>query len=799
MKNRGVGILPAWLSGVVLVVVVIAGGLAATRLTIVQDITALLPRDDRDSVATHAREWGLMKRVILVIGPGEPGSERLTIAADAVAGVLAGIDGVAEVFCEVDMEGVRKGAGLLMKRGASLYRPSGGKIDGEVAAKRLSSLKERLASPEALVMQEYLLADPLGMARDALRGLEAAGAAMGATVRHGHLMSADERYALVFVKIGFDPMEVDRSTRFVEDLDVAIDGSLRKAGVEDLNVHALGGVHFTASSAGVIMSDIRFAFILTIIGVLLIFTFFFRRVVIIPAALLPGGVGIVVALGVMGAMGTEIHALTIGFAATITGISVDYAIHLLYRAFYQEKGTTREKMGKALAAIAMPVALGCGTTVAAFALVATSKFPGMRQLAIFSVISIPTALAVTLLMLPAFHRFLLSSKTALPGLADRVAALLVGMGTGRRSPVAKSAVIGGFVAVFGLGAWGSFTAPRTGDPRAMGHVDDDLAGREAKIKEIFPGLADQALIVASGPDRERALLANDALYNALTQAGFEPGEIFSVSPFMPAMKTQERSLKAARELFRDPDGSLEAAFLEVGFRAEYFLKLRKTIEGQNLTIEDYEGTSLERFVAESVREGEGRWDVLTRLRAGDDALIDRLVKVAASVPGCRVVSERLETRAALSTMQVEIIRMLGIWLVVALVMLTVARRSLLFGLRAVAPAVMGVACGAGFFGLVGRPLTPVSAAALTLVMGLGIDYGIFMQGGRRATVREAAPAVLASAFTTLAAFGVLASARTKAMADLGLIIMVGVLVAVFTAIVLVPLLSPGRAEKAVDP
>jgi predicted exporter len=81
----------------------------------------------------------------------------------------------------------------------------------------------------------------------------------------------------------------------------------------------------------------------------------------------------------------------------------------------------------------------------------------------------------------------------------------------------------------------------------------------------------------------------------------------------------------------------------------------------------------------------------------------------------------------------------------------------------------------------------------------GIDYGIFMQGGRRATVREAAPAVLASAFTTLAAFGVLASARTKAMADLGLIILVGVLVAVFTAIVLVPLLSPQRAEKAVEP
>ena len=117
------------------------------------------------------------------------------------------------------MEGAQKGAMLLMERAARLYRPGTRPFTGEEISGRLASLKTRLASPEALVMQQYLLADPLGFSRDALRGLEAAGGSMGAQIVRGRMVSADERFGLVIAKLDFDPFDVERSARFTAALD----------------------------------------------------------------------------------------------------------------------------------------------------------------------------------------------------------------------------------------------------------------------------------------------------------------------------------------------------------------------------------------------------------------------------------------------------------------------------------------------------------------------------------------------------------------------------------------------------
>jgi predicted RND superfamily exporter protein len=80
-------------------------------------------------------------------------------------------------------------------------------------------------------------------------------------------------------------------------------------------------------------------------------------------------------------------------------------------------------------------------------------------------------------------------------------------------------------------------------------------------------------------------------------------------------------------------------------------------------------------------------------------------------------------------------------------------------------------------------------------MGLGIDYGIFMQPKRSGTLSHTASAVFASALTTVAGFGVLALSRVQAMADLGLIILVGVLGALVAALLLIPALSPKTPDK----
>ncbi|MFO8072176.1 MAG: MMPL family transporter [Polyangia bacterium] len=793
----GPPLLPLWVAAALLAAVAAAGAIGGMRLRMVEDVGALLPEAERADaeLISLARRWGWMRRVAVVVGPGEPGSDRLHEAADAVAEAARGVEGVGEVLGEVDSAAARRAAEVLMERALRLYRPEIDPLDRREAGRQLDQLRERLASPEAMMLQRYLLADPFGMARGALRGLESAGRASGAVTERGHLLSSDRRRALVLLEVEFDPLDVGRAARFTAELDDALRAALSRAEESELGFTALGGPHFSAASAGVIMGDVRQAFVLTAAAVLLVFGVCFRRLRMLPAALLPGGVGIAVALSAAAALGVEMHALTLGFAATITGISVDYAIHFLHRARRESGGDRAARAGSALRVVTRPLLLGCGTTVAAFLLVATSEVPGMRQLALFAAVSVPVALAASLLLLPAFHRLLLGPQPDADGPPERWSMRLAEIGGVRATPLRRVFAISPFVALLAIGAAFGIGAPLSGDPRDLGPVSEGLERREAEIRGAFPGLFDQVMVLASAETRDGALAANDELYGALLESGIARERIVSLSPFLPAGSTQRRALEEVRRMLGEGPENLLGLLREKGFSESYEVQLKERLDVEELRPEDLEETALEELVAESLREIEGRWYALARVSAPGKKDLDELAAAVADAPGCSIVSERLQARRTLEAMQGEMVRMIALWLAVAVVALALVQRSPAFGLRAAFPALVGVAAAAGLFGVLGRPLTPVAAGGMTLVMGLAIDYGIFMQPRRADRARDSAPAVITSALTTTAGFGVLAASRTRAMADLGWIVLVGVSAAVLTAVIAVPAMTRERKKR----
>jgi predicted exporter len=788
-------ILPAPVAIGVFAALLGVGAVGATHIEIEKDVTKLLPEREGGSIAELARRFGMMRKVAVVLGPARPGAEdRLFAAADAVAAALAELDGVAAVTSRVDMEAARRAAAVVLGRAARLAQADRLPRDEAEIRERVRQLKERLAAPEALVLQEYLLADPLGLGRDALKGLEAAGQGQGARVERGRLVSLDGRHALVFLDLAFDATDVERAAPFAEALDRAIGGALREAGAADVPVIALGGVHYAAASASSIMADLRWSAIAITALVAGVFLLFFRRLRLLPLALAPGLLGGAVAAGAMGLAGLRVHALTLGFASTITGISIDYAIHLFHRALGEGAGDTRARMGAALRAVAGPVSLGCATAVAAFLLVASSSFASVRQLAAFAAICVGVSLLTALFLLPSLHRLVLGGEGS--GLRERAERWSMrfarlgggpGVGAGRRA-----AVIAALVALVAAGAFGLSRATLSGDPRDMSYTPPDLLAKQERLAALFPGLADQTLLVAEGATRDEALARNDALFAALRAAGVRDEDIVSVSPFLPSPASQRRSLARASALLGTGPGGARPALAAAGFTTAYVDGLGAMLRVPPVGPEDYRGTSLERLVAEAIAHQGGRWYALTRIRgtAGEAAL----AKIAASVPGCRALSERGEARAALSALQRDLAWMLGIWGAVALVLIAAVERSIRFSLRAVLPPAFGVLTAVGLFGLLGRPLTPVAAAALTMVLGLGINYGVYVEHEPAAESGRVAGAVLADALTTIVGFAALAFARNRAMADLGLMIVVGLTAAMLCAVVALPALRGRRVD-----
>ena len=746
------------------------------RVEWVEDITALLPHHD-NSLIRLSRKLGMMRSVAVVLRSGEASDPSLHSAVDRVTDALRDMAGVAEVLGRVDPSEIMKSAQVLMSQGPRLYRPET-PMDETIARSRVAALKERLAAPEGMMMGAYLLKDPFGLSFEALDGLSSVGKAMGQVVERGHVLSADRRAALVMVEVDFDPMDVARSARFVSEMDALLETELRELGGIDWT--ALGGVHHAALTATHLKRDISFTFCLTGALVLVIFGLFFGRVRALPVALLPAGIGIFTTLGLFGLFNIPLHALTLGFAATITGISIDYVIHLVHRAEAEIGDRRKQRMALALDRVGRLIVLGSVTTLGAFLLIAFSGFTGIRQLALFSVSSLLIALFASLFLVSGMYRFILrprSPRARKAPLASRAMARFYSLG-GSAKP---GWVIAVFSAVLLAMVYLSMDIRLSGDPRDLGHRSDSIAAREAIVKTAFTGIFDHVMVVSSARSMEEALQKNDALFDALLDNGVAKDRIVTLSPFLPSRRRQTEGLESFRE--KVPKKSAVRILSDAGFEADYGEQVLD-IGSRAITPALYRGTGLSTLIDKGVCEIGDEVHVVTRVAGGDEALLALLTRISNEV-GVKVVSERLEIAATLHQLQRELVWMLTLWLAVALSVLSVVQRSVRFGLFAALPALFGVAAAVGLFAGLGRPLTPVASAGMTLVMGLGIDYGIFMQQQER-YLEETAAAVGASALTTLAAFGVLAISDIRAMADIGLIILSGLLAALVTALLLVP-------------
>jgi predicted exporter len=102
------------------------------------------------------------------------------------------------------------------------------------------------------------------------------------------------------------------------------------------------------------------------------------------------------------------------------------------------------------------------------------------------------------------------------------------------------------------------------------------------------------------------------------------------------------------------------------------------------------------------------------------------------------------------------------------------------GAAVLLPTLLGIAGSLAISGYAGMPMTLFSVMALMLVLGVGVNYAIFLVEGR-GREGSAFVAVLLSAATTLLSFGLLAFSGTPALAQFGKTLVAGIGIAVLLA------------------
>jgi predicted exporter len=540
----------------------------------------------------------------------------------------------------------------------------------------------------------------------------------------------------------------------------------------------MGGVFYAESAQRSARTDTDRISIGSALGVILIMLLFFRSFamlfcggVSIAAGVLAGAAGVVFVFG-------EIHLITLVFGVSLIGEAADYSIQLVSARLSAEESSDGDWLPKVLPGLWMALA----TSLLGYAAMTFVPLPAIRQIAVFALIGLTSAFLSVLLLGPASVRLLRGGRVA-PVFGWLATGLIrLGSRLGRGSLT--------FVVVFTVG--GLVLASRAkveDDVRSLIQRPGELMAQEDAVKKALgAGLSTQFILInpEEGSD-EACLRAEESLRPKLRKCK-EKGALTSwttMSDVIPSFERQKSLHDEHRLKLEAEKAALGAAFAEVGFKpasrhaqpafkplsVENFLRLDASHPFRHLRF-THAGKVCHVITLANVTD-------LPMLRAE-----------LADVAGCTLVDKP----AAVSELLGDVRRLGVIWLGCA-VLLTYGILLLRYGAGRAAlmilPTLAGLTWAPVLGATLGVPFTVFSLMALLLVLGVGVNYSIFLwEGGTRS--RAALAGVIASSLTTLLSFGLLAFCSLPALAWLGITLSFGILL----ALILTPLALAEPGKKA---
>ncbi|MCK5803219.1 MAG: transporter [Lentisphaeria bacterium] len=642
--------------------------------------------------------------------------------------------------------------------------------DPEAAAERLRASMRKLNGPQGMVEAFWIERDPAGMRDVVLRKLRHLAVVPGMRLRDGVFVDATGRHALLVAKVAFPLTDVAGGERLSRHISAAL--SELPPGVK---ARWICGHRYTVANARVVKSDLARVISASVLGLLIVFLVFLRTWRSLPLFAIPG-VALLAGIPAVSLFFDQVSAITVGFGAVLLGISIDYGLHV----YFGLRGAGDDQ-GKRLGELAKPLFVSAITTVGAFAVLLTSALPLQRQLALFSTAGLLAALALALLWLPNW----------VP--SDPGRRRLVGM---PRLDIGRVGLCV-WVVVMIVGAALASKVSFDGSLQRVGYMPPDVVADEQAICQIWGNPRGQASVIVEAPDLETLLEKNERVYRTLRKGRDGGAGVVSLAPLLPSRVTQLANLQRWRA-FWQRDGRGEALLkrlriegARLGFTEDAFAEFADSLEGNvpSGTIEDLarQGAPLFESLLRSTPAG-----VTAVTLMPDDEATWALVESQTGADGedVAILSRAYLGRNLGRVLSRDFRRFLALSLTMAVcVLAAIVRRPgrILLGLL---PAMTGLVVMFGAMGAAGLPLNLFNIGACVLVLGLSVDYGVFMGLAPERRDRSAETAVLVSGLTTLVGFGALVLARHPAMFSIGFTVLLGVVPSLLCALLVVPKLRP---------
>ena len=659
-------------------------------------------------------------------------------------------------------------------------------FEEDALARRAAVLRAELAGPGGPLLARIAESDPMGLFERHLarlegyrRGEAATGATSSATTLQLGLRSS--------------PFDAETQTPLLEFIEAEF--AAIRAGLAgplgpgpDLGLEQSGVNRFAVETERRVRRDLNRISTLSLLAVASLFLLVFRslRSLALAIAIPLGGFGC--ALAATALAGEAVHGITLGFGFVLVGVAIDYPIHVMHHRALSDGTAAAADTARRLRPSLLASA---ATTTLAFLSLILSDFPGLSEMGRFAGVGVPVCLGLTLFALPAF---LPGRSVATPTQTWAAHHFARGVRGLRAHPVLAAAplTIPVLLAVFGVPrlAWED-------DPATLMAVDRSLHTESERVRRRVADFDGGRFVVGLAPTREAALELNAAidrrLEGAMTRGALDARG--SLHTFLWPESLQRANLETLRAT-PDLRERLTRAFAAEDFRETAFDPFFEDLTHPKvppLRAADLAASPLARALDSLVEMDEGV-AVLTYVRGVHDG--SAVAAALSDLDEVHYVDQRDILGRVYAGYRRSAVRTVAFGAVIVLAVLWLRYRSLRHALLAFAPAALACCGTLGVLGLSAAPVNVASAVSLLVVLGMGVDYGIFAvdaarRGGEGGTTLSA---LAISCLTSVFVFGVLALSEQPVLRAVGTVTGIGVLLALTLSPPVVALAAPrGRA------
>ncbi len=648
------------------------------------------------------------------------------------------------------------------------------RLDDEGISSILAENLSELLQPQGLFVRERISRDPFSLYLAALGKLRSVNPLPQVRIEGEFFVSHDGLSRMILADTPIVITAADGAKQLLDAFEQA-----RQSLPAGISAELISGHAYTLANAEVIQSDMRILLLVSGGGLLLLFVLFIGKLRAVPVLLLPF-FSVAAALLVVSLFADQVSGITIGFGAVVLGITIDFALHVYFAL--ARRGSDRPEM---LRLVARPVLFGGLTTLAAFSVLAFSDLPGQRQLGLFAGAGIVAAVLLALLVLP---HFIPRTAAVVPGVRlNGKRSLLV------RFPAVRYGVIALWVALCGASLLMLPQLSFNGELRQLGYLPDQLQQAEKSLSQAWGDVRGRAMIVVSAGDLEQLLWHNEQLWQVLGDQQLQ-SEAVSLAPLLLSARTGQQRIANWQQFWQQHQAPTAERLADLGkgygFSSRAFAPFFDHLEQipAPIDVTTLESWGLGELVNTLLQEDENGYRLITLLPDRPEQ-IAALLQPDVLPAGAVLVSQGVFAGQLAQEIVADFYQFMSFAGLAVVLLLGMLFRRVTDVVVALLPALTGLLVLLGGMAWLGLELNLFNVIASLLIIGLGVDYGIFMVcHGQSKEDLASVRAVLVSGLSTLIGFGALTLAQHPALFSIGLTLLLGISAAMPTAILVLPAL-----------